>query len=168
MSSDAAPDRQDPLRFYLDKAAPSVWSSLVAWRQDVDAAAAQAGLGPQTVELVCLRVSQLNGCAFCLDTHLRSAAKAGVSEQRLALLPAWREAESVYSEQEQAALELAEALTRLEGHEQLQVAQLLSHPRLSDDQYAAVQWLTVLMNATNRISMASHHPVRPREAEARG
>lgn len=158
----AADDRVDPLRFYLDKAAPEVWDAMTGLRKAVAAYAKEAELDAELVELVSLRVSQLNGCAYCLDVHTRLAEKAGVSTQRLSLLPAWEEAGDVYSPQETAALRLAETVTGLPGQEEQQVAQMMSHGDLTDAQYAAVQWIAVTMNATNRISILSHHPVRPR------
>jgi AhpD family alkylhydroperoxidase len=70
------------------------------------------GLEKTIIELVKMRASQINGCAFCLDMHSRDARKAGETEQRLYLLNAWREA-PVYTERERAALALTEHLTRL-------------------------------------------------------
>lgn len=165
MSTDAptpAEDREDPLRFYLDKASPEVWDAMTGMRKAVAAYAREADLDPELVELVSLRISQINGCAYCLDIHTRMAEKAGVSTQRLQLLPAWEEAGDVYTDQEKAALRLAEAATRLPEQEELQVAQMMAHADLTDAQYAAVQWIAVTMNATNRISILSHHPVRRR------
>ncbi|MFB7494147.1 carboxymuconolactone decarboxylase family protein [Streptomyces sp. NPDC056161] len=76
--------------------------------------AARRGLGdPVLAELVMIRASQLNHCAFCLDMHLALARKGGVSENRLQLLNAWEEAEDNYSERERAALALTEAVTVL-------------------------------------------------------
>ncbi|MEU9476372.1 carboxymuconolactone decarboxylase family protein [Streptomyces sp. NPDC048191] len=77
-------------------------------------AAAKQGLGdPVLAELVMIRASQINHCAFCLDMHLRAARKDGESEDRLQLLAAWEEAEDLYSERERAALALTEAVTVL-------------------------------------------------------
>jgi AhpD family alkylhydroperoxidase len=63
-------------------------------------------------ELIDIRASQINGCAFCLDMHWKDARAAGQSEERLYMLSTWRES-SLYSERERAALELCEAMTRL-------------------------------------------------------
>jgi AhpD family alkylhydroperoxidase len=73
------------------------------------------GLETTIIELVKMRASQINGCAFCLDMHSRSARKAGETEQRLYLLNAWREA-PFYTERERAALALTEHLTLLPTH----------------------------------------------------
>lgn len=77
---------------------------------------ASAGFDEKLLYLVEVRVSQINGCGFCLDMHTKDARLAGETEQRLYLLSAWREA-PLYSEQERAALAWAEAVTLLEkGH----------------------------------------------------
>ncbi|MFE2100425.1 MULTISPECIES: carboxymuconolactone decarboxylase family protein [unclassified Streptomyces] len=77
-------------------------------------AAAKRGLGdPVLAELVMIRASQLNHCAFCLDMHLRLARGNGEPEERIQLLNAWEEAEDRYSERERAALALTEAVTVL-------------------------------------------------------
>ncbi|MFD5230776.1 carboxymuconolactone decarboxylase family protein [Streptomyces qaidamensis] len=77
-------------------------------------AAAKKGLGdPALAELVVIRASQLNHCAFCLDMHLAIAREYGVSEEQLGLLAAWDEAEEVFDERERAALALTEAVTVL-------------------------------------------------------
>ncbi|HEV8276781.1 MAG TPA: carboxymuconolactone decarboxylase family protein, partial [Streptosporangiaceae bacterium] len=70
------------------------------------------GVDPATLELVHLRVSQINGCSACVDSGARSARKAGETEERLATVAAWREA-PYFSDAERAALALAEAATRL-------------------------------------------------------
>jgi AhpD family alkylhydroperoxidase len=76
----------------------------------------RSGLEEKLLLLVEIRVSQINGCGFCLDMHTKDARLAGETEQRIYLLSAWREA-PMYSERERAALAWAEAVTRLEnGH----------------------------------------------------
>ncbi|MGI5377647.1 carboxymuconolactone decarboxylase family protein [Streptomyces sp. CA-251387] len=77
-------------------------------------ATAKRGLGdPALAELVVIRASQLNHCAFCLDMHLALAREHGVSERQLDLLAAWEEAEDVFDERERAALALTESVTVL-------------------------------------------------------
>ncbi|MER6011296.1 carboxymuconolactone decarboxylase family protein [Streptomyces bluensis] len=90
----------------LDQAVGQAMSAL--------SAAAKKGLGdPALAELVMIRASQLNHCAFCLDMHLAIARKHGVSDKQLDLLAAWEEAEGVFDERERAALALTEAVTVL-------------------------------------------------------
>jgi AhpD family alkylhydroperoxidase len=73
----------------------------------------RSGLPPRLVSLVFLRVSQINGCAYCMDLHSRELLKAGLPVEHLVLVAAWREASTLFSEQEQAALAWAEDVTRL-------------------------------------------------------
>lgn len=147
---------------YLDKTNPEIYAEMVATARATGAAAEAAGLDPRLVELVNLRVSQLNGCAFCLDLHAKRAVKQGETAQRLAVLPTWREA-AVYSEMERAALEVAEAVTLLPDPEERLVREARAREILSDVEYAAVTWLAIAMNAFNRVSIISRHPVTPRD-----
>ncbi len=104
----AAPAATTP-RVNYAKAAPKAFRALLA----LDAAARE-GLDPALVELVQIRSSQLNNCAYCLDMHVKDARKAGESDERVYLLSVWREAPArVYSPKERAALALAEAVTRI-------------------------------------------------------
>ncbi|MGH7643559.1 MAG: carboxymuconolactone decarboxylase family protein [Candidatus Dormibacteria bacterium] len=80
--------------------------------QQLTAVAETAELDPLLMELVKLRASQINGCAFCLDMHTKDALALGETSQRLALVSAWEEA-PVYSDRERAALRWCESLTRL-------------------------------------------------------
>ncbi|MGM7669605.1 carboxymuconolactone decarboxylase family protein [Microbacterium sp. A93] len=157
--------RQGPLNFFLDKSDPAAWKAVGGLSVAAKNAAAAAGLDDQLVELVNLRISQLNGCAYCLEVHTVKGIDAGLDAQRLGLLAAWREAEALYSETERATLDLAETVTLLPGQEDQHVSQLMSHHVLSDEQYSAVQWLAITMNVTNRISILSHHPVRRRASK---
>ncbi|MER6071949.1 carboxymuconolactone decarboxylase family protein [Streptomyces sp. NPDC001817] len=88
--------------------APEVYKAMVR----LDAAARQ-GLDPALYELVKIRASQLNHCAFCLDMHTRDALAAGESVQRIVQLNAWEESRHFYTEKELAAIELTEAVTVL-------------------------------------------------------
>ncbi|MEU9111772.1 carboxymuconolactone decarboxylase family protein [Streptomyces sp. NPDC048483] len=95
-------------RLHWTKLAPEVFQAMVA----LDAAA-RKGLDPTLVELVKIRASQINHCAFCIDMHTKDARKAGETEERIYLLNAWEEAASFYTPREQAALALTEAITVL-------------------------------------------------------
>ncbi len=86
----------------------------MAAMRDLEGYVAGSDLPRALLELVRMRVSQLNGCAYCLDMHTKDARAAGEDEQRLYLLTAWREA-PVYTSEERVALEWAEAVARIEG-----------------------------------------------------
>ena len=94
------------MRPYLDKTSPHSWTTGRAWSDAVLQDVTAAGLTEQENELIKVRASQLNGCAYCLDLHSREAREAGVPQQKLDLLPAWRETDR-YSEREEAVLAIA-------------------------------------------------------------
>jgi len=91
---------------------PGALDALQALGRAANEAARQAGVPQSTIDLVGLRASQINGCAVCLDMHSRGAKKAGVTDERLLTLAAWRES-PYFDEAERAALALTEAGTRL-------------------------------------------------------
>lgn len=98
---------------YADLAAraPQAVEALLSLGRAIDA----SGLSKQLSELLKIRVSQINACAFCLHFHLKYARKLGVSAQKIDMLPVWREMHTLYSPAEQAALAWAEALCYLPG-----------------------------------------------------
>jgi AhpD family alkylhydroperoxidase len=111
-------------------------------------------LDAKLIELVLMRCSQINGCAFCLDMHSKDARAAGETEQRLYLLPAWRETK-LYSEAEQAALGFAEELTELPSHESVPDA-LYARVRQHFDDAAVIDLVLLigLINTWNRLNIA--------------
>ena len=114
----------------------------------------QSGLGAELVELVYLRISQINNCAYCLDMHTRDLVGKGVKVEKIALLQAWREAGELFSDRERAALAWAETVT------------LLADTGVPEDEYDAVRALfeekelvdlTIaisLMNSYNRLAVS--------------
>jgi AhpD family alkylhydroperoxidase len=111
-------------------------------------------LEPTLQQLVLMRVSQINGCAFCLDMHSKDARAAGETEQRLYLLPAWRET-TLYSEREQVALACAEELTEL-GHGAVSDALYERAKEVFDeDALVDLTLLVVAINGWNRINIAA-------------
>jgi AhpD family alkylhydroperoxidase len=149
-------------RLFIDKQSPEAYRSMSAVASAVTATARAAGLDPLLIELVNIRVSQLNGCGFCLDLHVRRAVTNGETPQRLAVLPAWRDVD-LFSPTERAALALAEAITTLPAHDVRERERTCARGELTADQFSAVSWMAITMNAFNRISIISGHPVRPRD-----
>ncbi|WP_152893226.1 carboxymuconolactone decarboxylase family protein [Streptomyces adustus] len=146
-------------RIYLDKQSPKAYHALVQTSEAVRATAADAGLDRVLVELVNLRVSQINGCAFCLDVHTRAALRAGETTRRLGVLAAWRET-GLFTPAERAALALAEATTSAADTAAQDSAYAAAREVLTDDQISAVIWVAITINAFNRVSILSRHPVR--------
>ncbi|MFC8088372.1 carboxymuconolactone decarboxylase family protein [Streptomyces sp. NPDC057340] len=146
-------------RVYVDKQSPQAYKAMLATAQTVREVAAEAGLDRILVELVNIRVSQLNACAFCLSRHTGAALRAGETAQRLGVLPAWRDTE-LFSARERAALALAEATTRPADAEAQNTAYAEARGALTDDEISAVIWVAISINAFNRVSVMSKHPVR--------
>lgn len=145
---------------FLDKQHPVVWRALNGLGLKVRDAAAEAGMDRKTIELLYVRISQINGCAYCLDMHVPDALKAGETPQRLAVLPAWRDT-ALFTEKERAALALAESITELPDYQTREQDEASARQHLSADEFSAVSWLAITINAFNRVSITSHHPVRP-------
>ncbi|MFE2271251.1 carboxymuconolactone decarboxylase family protein [Streptomyces lavendulae] len=146
-------------RIYLDKQSPAAYQALVKTADAVRATAAEAGLDRILVELVNIRVSQLNGCAFCLDVHTRAALRAGETTRRLGVLAAWRDTE-LFTARERASLALAEATTHPADALAQERAYAEAGEVLDADQISAVVWAAITINAFNRVSILSKHPVR--------
>ncbi|MDT0269166.1 carboxymuconolactone decarboxylase family protein [Streptomyces sp. DSM 44915] len=154
------------MRPYLDKVMPEAWRAAEAFSSAIREAAAQRGLSTQEAEFIKLRASQLNACAFCVDLHAREARKAGITQQKLDLLPAWRET-GLYDERQRAVLAVAEAVTSLPTTEESDAELFGARSVLGEEAFVAAEWVAVTINAFNRISILSEHPVRPRDAEGK-
>ena len=144
---------------YLDKAVPEIYAELVDTSKQIRAAAEAAGISESLLELVNLRVSQINGCAYCLDVHSKKALRLGEDPRRIAVLQTWQET-ALFDDTESAALELAEAVTRLPAPAVREEVEDAARRVLGDEAYAVVAWAAVMMNSFNRLSIVSHHPVR--------
>lgn len=141
---------------YLDRHDPSIYQAMRAWADDLARVQQERGVDPKLVELVNIRVSQINGCHYCLDVHTRLARAAGESDRRLTELPAWRETD-LFSEQERAALDFAEAVTELPPYDERLAREHRARAVLGDDLFAVVSWLAIAMSAFNRLSIVSRH-----------
>lgn len=150
------------MRPYLDKVIPEAWKAAGAYSVAIAQAARDHGLSPSESELIKVRASQINGCAFCLNLHSEEAREAGVTQQQLDVLPAWREAD-LFTERERAALAVAEAATRLPLTEDAEADLAGARHVLGDEAFVAAEWVAATINAFNRISILSRHPVRERK-----
>ena len=92
------------------KASPEAYKAMV----QMEGVVRRSGIDPKLLELIKIRASQLNGCAFCIDMHTKDARLKGESEQRIYALDAWRET-PFYTEKERAALAWTEALTNIQN-----------------------------------------------------
>jgi AhpD family alkylhydroperoxidase len=128
----------------------------------------KSGLEESLVNLVCLRASQINGCAYCLDMHWKDLRAAGESEQRLYGLDAWEES-PYYTERERAALAWTEAVTNLrEGHVSDQVYERV-RGAFAEKELADLTFAVVAINGWNRLNIAArtvpgtYQPAKARE-----
>ncbi|WP_405432718.1 carboxymuconolactone decarboxylase family protein [Micromonospora sp. NBC_00617] len=137
-------------RLDFAEAAPTAFKALIAF----DAAARQ-DLDPALVELVQIRASQLNGCAYCLHMHTSDARKAGENEERLHMIAVWREATGFFTEGERAALDLTEAVTLVSqgGVPDALYAHAAAH--FDEHQLAGLLALIFTINTWNRIALST-------------
>jgi AhpD family alkylhydroperoxidase len=135
------------------KVSPESFKAMVA----LSAATKNCSLEPKLLELVKIRASQINECAYCLDMHTQDARALGETEQRLHLLSAWREA-PFYSDRERAALAWTEAVTKLsESHVPDEVYDEV-RARFSEKETVELNWAVVTINAWNRIQVSFRIP----------
>ena len=118
----------------------------------LEAQAGKTSLEKPLLELVRMRVSQINGCAYCLDMHSKDARAGGESEQRLYVLDAWREA-PFYSERERAALAWAEALTLIADDHVPDEVYEEAHRAFSERELVELTLIIVAINSWNRFSI---------------
>ena len=136
-------------RIDYTRVSPQVLRSLIALNAPVET----SSLEPALLNLVRMRASQINGCAFCLDMHSKDAHAAGEKEQRLYMLEAWRET-AVYTDRERAALAWTEAVTRVtDGHVPDEVyAEVSEH--FNEQELVALTLAVIAINSFNRLNVA--------------
>ena len=115
---------------------------------------ARSGLPVRLIDLVYLRISQINGCAYCIDMHSRDLLKAGLPAEHLVLVPVWREAGTVFSEEERTALGWAETVTRVAETGVPDEAYLAAAAVFEEKALADLTIAIGLMNAYNRMAVS--------------
>jgi AhpD family alkylhydroperoxidase len=121
----------------------------------LDRASAESALDPQLAELVKLRASQLNGCAYCVDQHSHDAQEAGEDPRRLFAMAAWRES-ARFSDRERAAFALTDAVTLIAGNDGLDAAYEAAAEHFAPAELAALLYAIVTINGWNRLAIATH------------
>jgi AhpD family alkylhydroperoxidase len=139
-------DTVDRLAIY--KTTPELYEAMMALSN-----AANKDIDPELAELIKIRASQINHCAFCLDMHTRDARKHGVSEQKLDVLAAWEEAGHLFTERERAALALTEAITKLSDGPVSDEVYARAAAVFTDRELGQVIAMVVTINAWNRINV---------------
>ncbi len=139
----------DNLRIDYRRQGSAAFKAYVAFTS----ASENAGLEHSLLELVKLRASQLNGCAYCVDMHSKDARAAGEREQRLYALPVWREG-PFFSARERAALAWTEAVTRLAGDGVSDELFAATREHFNEAELVALTFVVVNINGWNRIATA--------------
>jgi AhpD family alkylhydroperoxidase len=130
------------------KASPDGYKAMA----QLEAFVRHSGLEAKLLELVKIRASQLNGCAFCLDMHTKDARAKGETEQRIYMLNAWREA-PFFTDKERAALAWTEAITNIQqGHASDEVYEVLSQ-QFTEQERVNLTWAITAISAWNRIAI---------------
>ncbi len=156
------------VRFDLAKASPGIYHAMRALEKHV----AGSGLDENLGHLIKLRVSQINGCAFCIDMHWKDLRAGGEGEQRLYGLDAWREA-PYYTDRERAALAWAETVTRVAETHIPDADYAEVRTQFSEKEVADLTLAIVAINGWNRLSIAArsrpgeYQPARPSAAAGR-
>ncbi|HMU76356.1 MAG: carboxymuconolactone decarboxylase family protein [Bacteroidetes bacterium] len=137
-------------RFNLSKADPKAFDAML----NLEKYLAESGLDKILFELIKTRASQINGCAYCINMHVRDAMKIGETSQRLFLLDAWRET-TLFTEKERAVLALTEAMTLIANNPVSDAVFDDAKNHLTNKEMAAVMMTIVTINAWNRIAITS-------------
>jgi AhpD family alkylhydroperoxidase len=136
------------------KASPEGFKALGA----VYVAVQKSGLPPELINLVYLRVSLINGCAFCIDMHSRDLLKQGVTVDKLVLVPVWHDAGDVFSPRERAALAWAETVTRVSETGVPDADYEAAAAEFNDKELADLAYAIGLMNVFNRLGVSFRSP----------
>ena len=133
------------------------FSGVLKAMNGLEAPLQNSGLEPKLRELIKIRTSQINGCAFCLDMHTKDARAQGETEQRIYALNAWRET-PFFNDRERAALEWTEHLTLIAGHDVPDDLYARVRAQFSEDETAKLTLAVVQINGWNRL-VKSFRPV---------
>jgi AhpD family alkylhydroperoxidase len=141
-------------RVNLKSVTPEVSTAMRALHLAAADTAERAGLPVLLLELLRLRVSQINGCEFCIDLHARDARAGGESPQRLDALATWQES-PLFDAREKSALALAEAITLVHGDRVPDEVYQAAATEFGQDGIAALIWVCTVINAYNRIAIST-------------
>lgn len=134
----------------------------------VHASVLRSGLPKSLIDLVYLRASQINGCAYCIDLHTRDLRSEGLAVEKLVLVPVWREAESYFSAQEQAALAWTESVTRVSETNVPDADYQAARTQFDETQLANLTLAIGAINAFNRMAISFRRGPEPPSAPIEG
>ena len=147
-------------RFIMGKVLPDAYKALLA----LDSFTRSSGIPPIQQELIKIRASQINGCAYCVSIHAKDARKMGETEQRIYVIGVWREAPNIFSDEEQLVLEMTEEITLIHQHG---LSDRLYERAISlwgEERTAQVMMAIININSYNRIGVGTNlHPVKEKD-----
>ena len=143
-------------RFIMGKVLPDVYKLLSM----LDTTIKSSPIPPHQREMINIRASQINGCAYCVDAHSKDARKLGETEQRIYLIGVWREAPNIFNDEEQLLLEMTEEITLIHKHG---LSDRLYEKAISlwgEKRTAQVMMAIININSYNRIGVGTNmHPI---------
>jgi AhpD family alkylhydroperoxidase len=143
-------------RIDIQKDAPELYRAYLR----LDGAVAGTVLDSRLQDLVRIRASQINGCAYCVDMHTRDAQKAGEALPRLFAVSAWRES-PLFDDRERAAFALTDAVTKISDPTGLDAAYEAAAEQFGTDELAALLYTIVTINGWNRLAVTAHMVFEP-------
>jgi AhpD family alkylhydroperoxidase len=146
-------------RLVWAKAAPGAYEAMAGLEKY-----AKENVEPRLYELVKVRASLMNGCAFCIDMHTHDALEEGENVQRLFMVSVWREVPHLFTERERAALALTEEVTRLDAHGVTDETWEAAAKQFDETELANLLTAIATINAWNRYGVSTRAMVRPRTA----
>lgn len=139
-------------RININSAEPQALKAMMA----LETYLAQTSIPKIVKELIKIRASQINGCAYCIDMHTKDALKIGETNQRIFLLNAWRETTAIFSEEEKSALAITEEVTLIHQNGLKDETYQNAIQFFSENQIAQIVMAVITINAWNRIALGSH------------
>lgn len=137
-------------RFKMGKVQPDAYKAMGALNNYVHA----TGIPPIQQELIRIRASQINGCAYCVHAHTRDARKAGETEERIYLVSVWKEAKNVFTEEEQTILAITEEITLIHQHGLSDELYDKAIALFGEEKTAQLIMTAITINAWNRIGVS--------------
>jgi len=142
-------------RFNFKEVAPSALKAMVGLEMYLS----KASISKTSKELIKIRASQINGCAYCINIHTQDAIKSGETNQRIFLLNAWREAEDIFTEEEKVVLAITEEITLIHQNGLSDDTYSIALQFFSETQIADIITAIITINLWNRVVLSTHLPI---------
>ncbi len=147
-------------RFNIKTATPNALKALIG----LETYLAQTSISKTTKELIKIRASQINGCAFCIDIHTQDAVANGEKNQRIFLVSAWREAEGIFTEEEKMVFEITEEVTLIHKNGLTDETYEKALQFFNEEQISEIVMAVITINVWNRVALSSRLAIGERLA----